>query len=693
LHLNPAGGGPECGSNTGRNSGTSGVDGLYWLQKPLGTPVAERPLEDLMTRQLDHNIARLSPTLGFWSLSVSACLALACGGSNQTGTDKPSTDVTPATTNVAPPVQETCADNPLLAGCSTPAASGNAPRTAAPPPAATPSSDPAALAKAAAENVLAANCGQCHGPALTAQQAKAGMNYINDIDKLVETGKVIPLDSAGSRVIQRMVRGEMPPVNSGLPPVTDADIQTVSQYIDNPRFWPDQSPVSNCQNKDQLIDFDQLYQDLNADLRQADSKDRPFFRYISLANRFTSGVCADASLDKDRDSMTKMMNMLSVKATVGSAEPVDRDETLYRIDLRDFDWDRAVTVANQNFADVWEAIAANNPYAVEFVGDDADDAKADAVTAFPVMFADQMLDVAVIGNLYYGILGIDINQPLGDFISNQLGIDVQQDIIDEDTIRAGTTKSRISRQDRLVERHDIQVRGGAFWQSFDFEANAANQSIFQDPFGFVAGGSEAIFTLPNGMLGFIIADGNDAIVQDSDILLDTNQNNFKAVTAVSCSNCHATGFIPVVDEVASVALANARDIGLNQDEVQQLKSIYVSPEEFARQVQQDSQGFYQRALQLADLPTQGADPVSSVFLRFDQDVTLADAAGDLGLTPSDLLSNLDLLDPVLSVLKKGTLDRDDFTQLYVASLCTLSTPLNNQPVAAVCDAALAAIGN
>jgi len=194
------------------------------------------------------------------------------------------------------------------------------------------------------------------------------------------------------------------------------------------------------------------------------------------------------------------------------------------------------------------------------------------------------------------------------------------------------------------------------------------------------------------MLGFIIADGNDQIVEDSDILLDTNQNNFRAVTSVSCSNCHASGFIPVVDEVAPVALANARDIGLNSDEVEQLKAIYVSPDAFARQTQEDSQGFYQQALQRANLPIQGADPVSSVFLRFDQDMQLADAAGDLGLTPDDLLENLDLLDPVLSVLKKGTLDRDDFTQLYVASLCTLSGPLENQPAAAVCDAALAAIG-
>jgi serine/threonine-protein kinase len=341
---------------------------------------------------------------------------------------------------------------------------------------------------------------------------------------------------------------------------------------------------------------------------------------------------------------------------------------------------------------VWEAIAANNPYAVEFVGDDADDAKDDTQTAFPVMFADQMMDVSIIGNLYYAIIDVDVNQPLADFIANELQIDVVANLEDEESVRAGTTKSRISRQDRLVQRDDIEVRGGALWQSFDFEDNGlANDSIFEDPFGFAAGGTEVIFTLPNGMLGFIIADENDAIVEDSDILLDTNQNNFRAITSVSCSNCHAGGLIPVVDEVREVALSNAREIGLDRDEVEQLEGIYVSPTEFARIVQEDSQGFYQRALQLADLPIQGGDPVSNVFLRFDQDVRAEDAAGDLGLTPDDLRDNLDLLNPVLSVLDRGSLDRDDFTALYIDSLCRLSTPLENQPDVAVCDAAAAAL--
>jgi mono/diheme cytochrome c family protein len=95
------------------------------------------------------------------------------------------------------------------------------------------------LAQAAVENVLAANCGQCHGPALTQAQAQDGINFINDINALVRAGLIVPLSSATSRVIVVMRAGSMPPVESGLPAVTEADIEIVASYIDNLRFWPD----------------------------------------------------------------------------------------------------------------------------------------------------------------------------------------------------------------------------------------------------------------------------------------------------------------------------------------------------------------------------------------------------------------------------------------------------------------------
>jgi len=643
-------------------------------------------MEDSVTKQsvTRHFNKRTMPSFGIGF--GAAVLALACGADDSNNREPPKLVDVQREDPCANPLNAECPSNQPSNDVGRDPSTGPGTNAGGPADKATP---PADLDKAAAENVLKSACGYCHGPALTQAQAQAGMNFIDDIDKLVETGKILPMNSAGSKVIQRMVRGQMPPPGSGYPLVPKADIDLVAAYIDNPRYWGG-LPDANCRDDNQVVSFDQLFQAVNSDLAGEDKDDRAFLRYISLTNRFTAGVCAPA-LDRERDALLKMLNMLSIKAKVGTMRPANKELTLYRIDLRDFDWDRTIQVANTPFDDVWEAIADANDYAVPFVGDDADDAKADTATDFPIMFADQMMDVAVIGNLYYGILNIDINQPLGTFISDGLGINVQEDIDNDEAIRAGTTKSIISRQDRLVERHDIQIRNGAFWQSFDFDDNA-NDSIFEDPFGFTAGGSEAIFTLPNGMLAYIIADENDAIVEDSNILFDTSQDNHRAITAVSCSGCHATGFIPVVDEVGPIARANALQIGLDRNEVEQLESLYVKPDAFERQVKLDSEGFYQRALQSAELPIQGGDPVSQVFLRFDDDMRLQDAAGDLGLTPDELADTIDLLDPVLSVLKPsrtrpegGTLDRDDFTAQFVGALCILQDSSENTPDPAICD--------
>jgi mono/diheme cytochrome c family protein len=549
--------------------------------------------------------------------------------------------------------------------------------------------NPVDLARAQAENVLASNCGQCHGPALTPAQASAGMNYINDIDKLVENGKIIPLSSTKSRIVERMREGSMPPVQSGLPRVTDADINVVAQFIDNPRFWPNVEPQGGvC--PDQLVDFDNLFEEVARDLQSLDDDDQLTARYITLTNRVTAGVCTDTTLDQDRQALSKLVNMLSIDTTVTPPEPINAEQTIFRIDIEDYGWDRNIDVVDaqggvESFIDGWEAIAGNNQYAVPFVGDTVDDIVADTGTAFPIMLADSMLDAASIGNLYYALIDVDVNQTLDDFILNDLDIDVAQNLLDEEQVRAGTTKSRISRQDRVVQRDEIEIRQGVLWQSFDFQDDQ-NESIFESPFDFAEGGTEAIFTLPNGLFGFVIADADGNIVEDSDILLDTKQNNFRAVTSVSCSSCHAQGLIPVVDEVRDIAIANARTSGLNQDEVEQLREVYPAAAEFARIVERDTQSFFQNALAQANVPREGADPMSEVFFRFDQDMRLEDAAGDLGLTVDDLESDLNLLNPALQVLDGSSVDRDDFTQFYVDSLCKLQVFGDNVPDPALCDA-------
>jgi mono/diheme cytochrome c family protein len=610
------------------------------------------------------------------STVAGAVLALACGS----GIDEPQ-DNRDDEGVVAEIDRDTCEDNILLAGCRPPEET-----TAPPDEVETTDPDPGVseleLARASAENVLRVNCGQCHGPQLTEAAARAGMNFIDDIDRLVNEGKLIPLNAAESPVVVRMREGSMPPLNNDGPRPSDREIAQVADFIDDPLFWPEYRPAASCEG--QLITFDDLFGAIESDVRSLEGNDIENARYITLTNRYNAGTCGDA-LDRERFAMIKMLNMLSTRASIEEPVAIDDEKLIYRIDIRDYNWDRDINVGGQTFNDGWEAIVANNPYAVPFEGQDADNVRDDTGTDVPVMTADSMLAVATIGDVYYGLIGVDVGASLQDFIQNDLGIDVQDNLDEGEAIRAGTTRSAISREDRVVERHEIGVRQGAFWQSFDADPDG-NGSIFADPFDFDRGATDVIFTLPNGMLAFIIADANDNIVGESNLLLDTFQDDFIARTAVSCSNCHAQGFNMVTDEVREFVLENRRR--LDRDDFEIVEEIYLDPSDFAEYIADDS-AFFQSSLALAGLPTTGADPVAADFRRFNVAIDLATAAGELGLTPEELDDFLNLLDPRLAPLRNGVdIAREDFTDVFEESLCIMQTISENAPDADRCDALL-----
>jgi mono/diheme cytochrome c family protein len=629
-------------------------------------------------------------------LFAAACLALACGSENTPEDKEPPVEIKP------PPNNNECETNPYIEDCdgeeppptSTGGTGGTGGVVEEPP-------EEEDLQKAQVENILESECGACHGSQLTELTARAGMNFIDNMDELVKDGKVVPGDPEGSPIIQKMRSGLMPPANEGYDRVVDEQIDIVAGYIDDISNFPGAKPTTCTNNA--AVNFDDLFADISDDLNDQDAEDQPFIRYVSLQNIAAAGVCTDTSMDLDRQALTKMVNMLSTETRVVQPEPINTEQTLFRIDIRDLNWNREITVEGETFTDVWEAIVDANAYAIPFVGDDADDVKIDAATDVPFQFLYPMLETATIGNLYYAIIDVDVAQTLDVFVSDVLDIDVQANLDEENLIRAGTTRSRISRQDRLIEGHEIEARQGVYYQSFDFQDDQ-NESIFQDPFGFNEGGREAIFTLPNGMLAYLIADANGNLVEDSDILLDNSQNNFRAVTSVSCSNCHVAGFIPVKDEVREVVESNAivflQDGTLNQEQLEQLREVYLEPEAFQRRIDDDSNAFYLNALRAANLPLQGTEPVSRAFTRFERRMTLADAAADLGLTADGLEEVLTLLDPALSVVRRtrtnaagGTIDRDDYTAQYLESLCILSISNANAPDPVVCAEAGVEIEN
>src|SRR4051812_31112793 len=105
------------------------------------------------------------------------------------------------------------------------------------------------------------------------------------------------------------------------------------------------------------VDQDVLFQTINADLARLDADDRSFARYLTLADRARVLGCG-AALDGERAALNKLINSVSINAVVQSLVPIDADQTIYRLDLRDFDWNRPIAVGAARFSDAWEALIA-----------------------------------------------------------------------------------------------------------------------------------------------------------------------------------------------------------------------------------------------------------------------------------------------------------------------------------------------
>jgi mono/diheme cytochrome c family protein len=192
------------------------MKGLASVLDPV-QPRAMWPVE----RYHAHHAARIA---------LLAC-TLACGGQAETQRAAPSSAVPRGTPSAPPP----------FVGSSPPRRGPTAmpvPAEMPPAPMRGPQRDDSFYPpEAPAENVLMSNCGPCHG-ADAPVATSGGILFIGDVDQLVEAGLIVPLNSLGSRIIRVMLDGSMPPPGAGYFPVTEADINTVASYIDDPRLWP-----------------------------------------------------------------------------------------------------------------------------------------------------------------------------------------------------------------------------------------------------------------------------------------------------------------------------------------------------------------------------------------------------------------------------------------------------------------------
>ena len=90
-------------------------------------------------------------------------------------------------------------------------------------------------------------------------------------------------------------------------------------------------------------------------------------------------------------------------------------------------------------------------------------------TRMPCVRVDWFVANASRAPLYYDLLQIPTN---ASELERQLRVDVALDIQQERVARAGFIGSGISRNNRILERHDAQ--NGAYWRTYDFDAMPQN---------------------------------------------------------------------------------------------------------------------------------------------------------------------------------------------------------------------------
>ncbi|MCY1069103.1 hypothetical protein OV090_30465 [Nannocystis sp. RBIL2] len=528
-------------------------------------------------------------------------------------------------------------------------------------------------------NILDKNCKQCHG----ADSAALGsINYITNLDALISNGKVVPGEPNNSAIYRRMAATMLPmPPEGQEPRPTEDDIRAVEQWIG------ECAGVTGCgenpwMTRTQVIDL--IRNDLlNTQEISADA--RPFIRYFSLVHLYNYGWCDD-QIDIYRHALSKLANSLSNEIKVVAPVAIDPDRLIFRIDIRDYDWDAPGRVLDietntfvEEFRDTWELIADKDPYAIEFIGDSAEDVKQATNTKFFLLQADAFVEVSAQPPLYHDILRIPRTR---QELEASFGINVEGNVQEEietnpnRVARAAFHESGVSENHRVIERHDFpNASNRVYWISYDFQSNAGDANVFVDPFNFVEDGSEIIYSLPNGLQGYMIVDAVGVRIDDAPIQIVQDKNAPDGVVrnGKSCMGCHNVGMINKEDDLRWEIDNNLGEGDFDDNELDAVRALYPKRDDYNVLLGLDSDRF-NLAVKAAGVPLGGdREPIVTVFNAFDEDVEIRRAAAELWTTETTLREKLGQLSPDLDDLGKSQtgVRRDVFTAAYSDAICQL----------------------
>ena len=241
--------------------------------------------------------------------------------------------------------------------------------------------------------------------------------------------------------------------------------------------------------------------------------------------------------------------------------------------------------------------------------------------------------------------------------------------------RAGFNESGVSRNNRVVERHES--RYGAYWKSYDFAGNTGKQNIFNHPLNFRHGGGEIIFNLPNGLQAYYLysAAGERLDAAPINIVSNTGTRDPVIRNGLSCMGCHTEGMKIFEDQVRSVI---AQIPNPPYDKAQALR-LYAEKSDMDSLLREDIDR-YKQAIAIAGGVFGGSEPIQQLVRQFESPLDAVHAAAEVGLEAASFLKkireNSRLQNSGLMILRveKGNIKRDAWESQFeeVVSALNLS---------------------
>lgn len=521
-----------------------------------------------------------------------------------------------------------------------------------------------------AASIFKKDCVRCHGKD---SAGEGGFQSIDDVNELIAKGYVVPGNPDDSPLFKKISTGAMPPAGE-TPRPTATDKEVIKKWIETLQTDTPDDPDSDPRE----TTIEKMYSLIKADVLSVPgtATQRKSLRYLTMRtlanakNKSGTPLYTDADLDQFRKGMFKLLNSVSSTDDIFlPTEVAGSHGTIWRINLKDFGIKE----------ETWTKLSDSYQFDNHGDSDDAHHAIATLLGFGNLsnknfeMRADWFVAHVSVPPFYYDFLDIKEN-----YIDQALsgGVDIDKNLKSTKATRAGFLKSGISKQNRVVERHEMPRTHGAFWVSYDFgSVHSLKKDITLNPLGpipdypekfaFEQDGGEILWNLANGLQGYMLADksGGRLAKASTEIVQDPQRPDNAVIAGLSCMSCHTAG-MKHNDDILRDTIENNFDDG-------PLKTTMLNlykPNDVMKGLMAADQQRFEAALAKLDIDPLGPEPILSVVKQYESPVTLEMAAAELDLTKQELsrkireINNNDLAE-LCKKLTHGGMPRENFDEM------------------------------